>query len=82
MQTFQEALEQGFKILGDSPPSAAFVFEQLHPWATHQNGYWSFKFGDGYELCFEPLLWDNQYYVALYKDHELLTNKVCVKPGK
>lgn len=41
-----------------------------------------FKFGDGYELCFEKLLWDNQMYVALYKDQNLLTNKVVVKPGK
>lgn len=43
----------------------------------------SFRFGDNkeYELCFEPLLFDNQMYVALYKNRELLTNKVVVKPG-
>lgn len=42
-----------------------------------------FRFGDNreYELCFEPLLFDNQMYVALYKNRELLTNKVVVKPG-
>lgn len=43
---------------------------------------WSYKFGEGYELCFEPLLWDNQMYVALYKDKSLLTHKIVVKPGK
>lgn len=46
-----------------------------------QHGF-VFAFGDGYELIFEPLLFDNQMYVALYKDHNLLTNKVVIKPGK
>lgn len=46
-----------------------------------KNSYWSYKFGDGYELCFEPLIWNNQMYVALYKDMELLTEKVVVMPG-
>lgn len=43
--------------------------------------YYSFKFGDKeeFELCFEPLLFDNQMYVALYKNGELLINKVVVK---
>jgi hypothetical protein len=43
----------------------------------------SFKFGDNdeYELWFEPLLFDNQMYVALYKNQSLLTEKVVVKPG-
>lgn len=45
------------------------------------NGCWSFKFGEGYELMFEPLLFDNQWYVALYQNQELLTEKVVVKPG-
>lgn len=46
-------------------------------------GYYSFTFGNDneYELCFEPLLWNNQMYVALYKNKELLTEKVVVKPG-
>jgi len=46
--------------------------------------YWSFKFGENneYELCFERLIMDDQMYVALYKDTELLLNeKVVVKPG-
>lgn len=47
------------------------------------NMSFSFRFGDNreYELCFEPLLFDKQMYVALYKNRELLTNKVVVKPG-
>lgn len=43
---------------------------------------WVFEFGDGYELRFEPLLWENHMYVALYKNGDLLTEKVVVKPGK
>jgi len=48
-----------------------------------KTGRWSFTFGDDneYELCFEPLIWEGQHYVALYKNHELLTEKVVVKPG-
>lgn len=46
--------------------------------------YFKFTFGENneYELCFEPLLFDQQMYVALYKNQQLLTNKVVVKPGK
>lgn len=42
-----------------------------------------FKFGDNneYELRFEPLIWNDQMYVALYKNESLLTDKVVVKPG-
>lgn len=47
-----------------------------------EDGYFSFKFGDGYELCFEPLLFDKQWYVALYKDQKLLTDKVVVRIGQ
>lgn len=42
---------------------------------------WVFAFGEGYELRFEPLLWDDQMYVALYQHRGLLTEKVVVKPG-
>jgi len=40
--------------------------------------YFSFKFGDGYELCFEPLFFDKMY-VALYKDEMPLTGKIPIK---
>lgn len=43
----------------------------------------NYRFGDNneYEVCFEPLLFDKQMYVAIYKNRQLLTNKVCIKPG-
>lgn len=40
------------------------------------------KFGEGYELWLEPLIFDGQWYMALYKDKELLIPKVAVKIGK
>lgn len=47
------------------------------------NMAFTFRFGDNreYELCFEPLLFDKQMYVALYRNRQLLTTKVVVKPG-
>lgn len=50
---------------------------------TSNGDYWSFVFGDDgeYELAFEPLFFDGQHYVALYKNKELLTEKVVIKPG-
>lgn len=41
--------------------------------------YHSFEFGDGYELCLEPLTY-GKFYIALYKDGELVTEKVPAKP--
>lgn len=85
MQTTKDALQQGFKWTGDNFDQVTdMVLSQLHTNATIQKGYWSFKFTDGdnnYELCFEPLIWDSQMYVALYKNFDLLTNKIVVKPG-
>lgn len=31
-----------------------------------KDDYLSFEFGDGYELCLEPLINDQQWYLALY----------------
>lgn len=45
-------------------------------------GVWMYNFGDGYQLCLEPLMWDGQFYMALYKDEGLLIPKVCMKLGK
>lgn len=72
MLSFEDALKKGFTL------------EDFDPESIGSKGYHSFSFGDNkeYELCFEPLIFDNQYYVALYKNLELLTEKVVVKPGK
>ena len=49
---------------------------------TLKNNAFVYEFGDGYELAFEPLLFDGQMYVALYKDKSLLIDKIVVKFGK
>lgn len=86
MKTTLESLKEGFEYKGDSPDVIMeALFSKVHPGATAQTGYWSFSFGEGmnlYELCFEPLIWENQMYVALYKNGALMTTKVVVKPGK
>lgn len=48
------------------------------------NGTLRFLFGEKqeYELSLEPLLYENQFYVALYKDGELIIPKIPCKPGK
>lgn len=72
MQTTLEALKEGFQLV---PGPGGF--------GRDFRSYWSFSFGENkeYELAFEPLLFDNQMYVCLYKDGEVLTSKVVVKPG-
>ena len=47
-----------------------------------ENKTFVYKFGEGYELCLEPLIFDHQWYMALYKDQQLLIPKVVVKLGK
>lgn len=49
----------------------------------YKKDHWSHEFGEGYELTIEPLIFDQQHYVALYKDGQLILNsKIPVKPGK
>ena len=62
------------------------TFKQaLEEFTKDEDGFaYVFKFGDNdeYELVFEKLMFDSQYYVALYKNKNILINKVVVKPGK
>lgn len=68
MKTTLQALAEGFQYLTALPEDDL-------------TGYWSYKFGDDeeYELCIEPLMF-GQLYVALYKDGDLLTTKIPLKP--
>lgn len=72
MLSFEDALKKGFTL------------EDFDSESLLAKGYYRFVFGDDkeYELCFEPLIFDTQYYVALYENQELLTEKVVVNPGK
>jgi len=47
-----------------------------------ESHYFKFNFGEGYELSLEPLVTPGQFYVALYKNEDLLIEKIPVKIGK
>jgi hypothetical protein len=47
-----------------------------------QDGYYSLPLENGYEVCLEPLIFDEQWYLAVYKNMELVAPKVVVKVGK
>lgn len=55
--------------------------EVLRDAFTDEHGYWSLRDGE-YELCVEPLLFDGQWYVALYRNGGLVGEKLPVKAGK
>lgn len=60
--------------------------EALDAGFTFENGYYEFAFGpipgETYRLVFEPMLFDNQWYVKLCsEDGGVLTEPVVVKPG-
>lgn len=56
------------------------TLEALKDWKVEQ-GYYSKELDNGYEVCLEPLIFDNQFYLAIYKDGDLVTDKVCMKIG-
>lgn len=49
-------------------------------WERSLSGY-TLQIGN-VEVNFEPLLFDGQWYVAVYEDGQLVGTKVCVKLGK
>lgn len=55
--------------------------ETMQPW-RFKDGYYSYKFGQGYELTFEPLEADGQMYFALYYKGSIVIPKIPVKAGK
>ena len=59
--------------------------EALETGFENHHGFWSYSYfdkdGNEYELTFEPCLFDQQMYVAFYRNKDLLVNKVVVKPG-
>lgn len=55
--------------------------EALSGWGRDEFGP-CLKFDGGIEVRLEPLLFDNQWYLAVYKNGDLVAPKVVVKPGK
>lgn len=52
----------------------------MRSWNWVEPGYWSQKTGD-VEVCLEPLIFDGQWYLAVYNNGDLVGEKVCVKLG-
>ena len=52
----------------------------LESWEKKE-GYYSLKLGE-YEINLEPLIFDEQWYLAIYRDQSLVTPKIVVKIGK
>ena len=86
MKTFKQSLLRGFAAILDGidgDTKVAILKGTMKEEYIKHPSYYSFLFGENkeYELCFERLLFDNQWYVALYKNKDLLTEKVVIKPG-
>lgn len=56
------------------------TLEALTYW-KREDGLLTLELENGYEVCLEPLIFNQQWYLAVYKDKELVAPKVCVKIG-
>ena len=57
--------------------------EALKYWNMDDNGSYYLRLPTGIEIWLERLLFDGQYYLAVYDDNlNLIGEKVCVKLGK
>jgi len=56
--------------------------EALKSWEKDGLGYFKLMLENGYEVNLEPLIFDEQWYLAIYKDQSLVAPKVVVKVGK
>jgi len=81
IKDFPEALKDGFQhILSISDPAQVRKMRD-EGILVDGEGYWSFSFGEKgeYELCIEPILEEGMFYVSLYKQRVLLTERLPVK---
>ena len=58
------------------------TLEALKTWEKDELGYYKLVLENGYEITLEPLIFDEQWYLAVYKDQGLVAPKVVVKVGK
>ena len=57
--------------------------EALESWKKDELlGFYTLELENGYEINLEPLIFDEQWYLAVYKDKFLVAPKVVVKVGK
>lgn len=55
--------------------------EALQSWDRDQFGHVISFPEEGIEVRLEPLLFDGQYYLAVYKNLELVREKIVIKKG-
>lgn len=56
--------------------------EALKNWQKDELGFYKLVLENGYEICLEPLIFDEQWYLAIYQNEGLIAPKVVVKVGK
>lgn len=80
-KAFDKALRDGFQHITDISDPEQLGKLRREGIQVDQEGYWSFTFGERgeFELCLEPILDEGMYYVALYKNRVLLTEKLPIK---
>lgn len=78
---FIEALKDGFQHITDITDPEQLKTLRADGIQVDAEGYWTYLFGDNkeFELRFEPILGEGMYYVSLYKNRVLLTEKIAVK---
>lgn len=54
----------------------------LESWEKDKLGFYKLELEGGYEITLEPLIFDNQWYLAIYKEQSLIVPKIVVKIGK
>lgn len=57
------------------------TLEALQAWKKDEYGY-QLDLGGGIEVRLEQLIFDKQWYLAVYKDEGLVAPKVVVRIGK
>ena len=79
MKSFIEALNDGFVHITELTDSKHIEQLRSDGVLVDTDGYWVFSFGEHkeFELCIEPLA-ENRYYVSLYKNRVLITEKLPV----
>lgn len=80
MKPFIEALHDGFALVKEISDPATLKELRAQGILIDTEGYHTYSFGDRkeYELCVEPVGEEGTYYIALYKNRVLLTEKLLV----
>lgn len=81
MKGFDEALKDGFTHIEEVTDPEELKKLRDEGVLIDSEGYWSFLFGPNqeFELRLEPILEEDVFYIALYENNHLKTEKLPVK---